>query len=157
MKKNILLKTLIICFSFLLLFVCFNDVKAKENKIARKNLSDAFKVDKGDPLKGSLDKTNYKVVSGENALNPIFSAMINTGLILLGTLFLVLMIYGGFLWMSDQGNEEQVTKAKKLIQAAITGLVIVLSAYAITFFLLNILGSQTLDETGLGSTTVENN
>jgi len=49
-----------------------------------------------------------------------------------GILFLVLMIAGGLLWMAAGGDESKVTKAKEIIMAAIIGLVIVFSAYAIT-------------------------
>lgn len=52
----------------------------------------------------------------------------------IGVLFLILMIYGGFLWMTDRGNEAQVKKAQKLIEAAVIGIIIVASAYAITQF-----------------------
>ena len=45
------------------------------------------------------------------------------------------MIYGGITWMTAGGNETTVTNAKKTITAAIIGLVIVISAYAITLFL----------------------
>jgi len=46
----------------------------------------------------------------------------------------MLVIYGGFLWMTARGNEQQVTKAKDLIISAVIGLVIVLAAYAITAY-----------------------
>ncbi len=62
----------------------------------------------------------------------------------LGVLFLVLMIYGGFLWMTARGNEEQVTKAKNLITAAIIGLIIVLASYAISIFVMKSLASNAL-------------
>jgi len=52
-----------------------------------------------------------------------------------GALFFILMIYGGFLWMTARGDEGQVTKAKDLIFAAVIGLVIIISAYALTSFL----------------------
>lgn len=52
-----------------------------------------------------------------------------------GTLFFVLMIYGGYLWMTARGSEEQVTKARNIIIAAIIGLVIVVGAYAATTFI----------------------
>lgn len=52
----------------------------------------------------------------------------------LGILFLVLMVYGGYLWMNARGNEQQVEKAKSLITQAVLGLIVVLSAYAITYF-----------------------
>jgi len=49
-----------------------------------------------------------------------------------GVLFLILMIYGGIIWMIARGNEQEVTKAKNIIIAAIVGIIIVASAYAIT-------------------------
>ena len=53
---------------------------------------------------------------------------------IVGTLFLCLMVYAGFLWMTAGGNEENTKKAKSLIFAAVIGLVIVLAAYSITIF-----------------------
>jgi len=53
----------------------------------------------------------------------------------IGVLFLGLMIYGGFTWMTARGNDQNVEKAKDLIQAAIIGLVIILAAYAITSYI----------------------
>ena len=52
-----------------------------------------------------------------------------------GVIFFVLMLYGGFLWMTSRGNEEQVKKAKAVLLRAIIGLVIVLFAGAITQFI----------------------
>lgn len=52
-----------------------------------------------------------------------------------GTIFFVLIVYAGLTWMMSAGNEEVVTRAKKILTAAIIGLVIVLSAYAITTFI----------------------
>ena len=51
------------------------------------------------------------------------------------------------LWMTARGNESQAEKAKNLITAAIIGLVIVVAAYSITYFLLEKLGSGVLQET----------
>ena len=56
-------------------------------------------------------------------------------LALVGVLFFVLMIYGGILWMTAGGNDTQVKNAQKTITAAVIGLVIVISAYAITMFI----------------------
>jgi hypothetical protein len=54
------------------------------------------------------------------------------------------MIYGGYLWMLDRGNEKQVEKAKNLIQAAIIGLAIVVAAYAISIFVVSLLSANLL-------------
>lgn len=69
-------------------------------------------------------------------LSDVMGAFISAALTLVGLIFLVLMIYGGYLWMTARGEEEKVDKAKKIITAAIIGLVVVLSAYAITYFIL---------------------
>lgn len=53
---------------------------------------------------------------------------------LLGTVFLILTIYAGILWMTAQGNDEKTGQAKKIIESAVIGLFIVVSAYAITAF-----------------------
>ncbi|MFA6255216.1 MAG: hypothetical protein WC675_04295 [Patescibacteria group bacterium] len=55
----------------------------------------------------------------------------------LGIIFLVLMIYAGFTWMTAAGNEESITRAKKTMIAAVIGVAIVLVAYAITVFVIN--------------------
>jgi len=60
-----------------------------------------------------------------------------------GVIFFVLMIYGGFLWMTAQGNEEQIKKAKSLITGAVIGIIIVFSAYAITSFVITNVGEST--------------
>ncbi|MFA7365039.1 MAG: hypothetical protein WCZ12_01605 [Patescibacteria group bacterium] len=52
----------------------------------------------------------------------------------IGVIFMVLIVYAGFSWMTARGNDQQVEKAKNLIFRAIIGLIIVLAAYAITTF-----------------------
>jgi Type IV secretion system pilin len=62
------------------------------------------------------------------------AVIIRTALQLIGIVFLVLMLYAGFLWMTAGGNEESVTKAKNIIKASIIGLAIIFAAYSITYF-----------------------
>jgi hypothetical protein len=56
---------------------------------------------------------------------------------LLGIIFLVLMVYAGFLWMTARGESDPVDKAKDIIRQAIIGLIIVFLAYALTGFIIN--------------------
>ena len=49
----------------------------------------------------------------------------------LGIIATVIILLGGFKWMTAAGNEDQVDQAKKLIAAGIIGLVITLSAFMI--------------------------
>jgi len=56
---------------------------------------------------------------------------------LVGVLFMVLVIYGGLIWMASQGNEEKVKKANGIIMNSLIGLVITLSAYVISYFIIS--------------------
>ncbi len=53
---------------------------------------------------------------------------------LLGIIFVILIIVGGYHWMTAGGNEEKVARARETISRAVIGLVIIVSAYAITYF-----------------------
>ncbi|HTK04231.1 MAG TPA: pilin [Candidatus Eisenbacteria bacterium] len=53
---------------------------------------------------------------------------------LLGIIAVTLMIYAGYIWMTSAGNPEKIDKAKKIMQNAVIGLVIIVSAYAIVEF-----------------------
>ncbi len=65
----------------------------------------------------------------------------------LGIIAVVLVIVGGFMWMTAAGNDEQITKAKALLMAAGIGLVIILTAYSLVTFVLSSLLSVTSDAT----------
>lgn len=69
--------------------------------------------------------------------------VINAALGVVGIVFLILMLYGGYLWMTARGKEERLTKAKDTIEASIIGLIIVLAAYGITYFVVDRIISST--------------
>ncbi len=53
---------------------------------------------------------------------------------LLGLVAVIMILIGGFQWMTAGGNEEKVASAKKIISAAVIGLIVVLLAWAIVIF-----------------------
>lgn len=80
----------------------------------------------------------------QNSATEIVAEIIKYALSFLGIIFLVLTLYGGFLWMTAGGNEEQLAKSKTIIINGVLGLIIILSAYAITYFVLeNIIKATT--------------
>lgn len=83
----------------------------------------------------AVAKTGAGFTDGD--LGSVVGTVINAALSLIGLIFLVLMVYAGFMWMTAQGDEAKVDKAKDIIRASIIGLVITVSAYAITFFVTN--------------------
>lgn len=68
--------------------------------------------------------------------------IINYLLTFIGVIFIIIIIYGGFLWITGSANEEQIKKAKKLIKEAILGLVIIILARVIYLFILERLGVE---------------
>ena len=55
----------------------------------------------------------------------------------LGIIAIVIVLYGGFVWLTSAGNEEKVSQAKQIITAGIIGLVIIFVSYAIATFVIN--------------------
>ena len=66
----------------------------------------------------------------------IIANLIKIGLSFLAIVFLAVVLYGGFTWMTAGGNEESVKKARQLITNGTIGVIIIISAYAITVFVL---------------------
>ena len=89
------------------------------------------------------DGAGYKAPtgSGEETIYTTIGLVINIALSLLGVIFLALIIYAGFEWMIARGDEAKVTKSKDIMKNAVIGLVIVLAAYVISYFVVYQLGS----------------
>jgi len=66
----------------------------------------------------------------------LLGRVINAILGIVGSLALVMFIYGGIIWMTSSGNAEQVTKGKNIVIWATIGLVVIFSAYALVSFVL---------------------
>ena len=73
---------------------------------------------------------------GDKDLEEGLGELINVALGFLGIVAVIIILFGGFKWMTAGGNDEKVAEAKRLIIAGIIGLAIILSAYAITKFVL---------------------
>lgn len=68
---------------------------------------------------------------------------INIILGFLGVLLLLYFLYAGFLWMTSGGDSTQADKAKQYIKNAIIGLVIIVTSFALSTFVLNQLAAVT--------------
>ncbi len=68
---------------------------------------------------------------------------VNGFLTLLGFIFLIFLLYAGILWLKARGNEEDITRAKTILKRAVVGLVIILSAYGISFLTFKMLSIYT--------------
>lgn len=76
-----------------------------------------------------------RAAGAEGRIENITGTIINGALSLVGLIFLLLMVYAGFLWMTARGDEGQVEKAQNIVRTSMIGIVLVVSAYAITVFI----------------------
>lgn len=120
MKK--FFKNFLILFILLIPALALADISDGKTNKAIKNLDDI----------GS--KQGPYELAGDFTLAEIIGVVISAALALIGAIFLVLMLYAGYHWMTARGEEEKVEKAKDTINRAIVGLIIVVGAYAIWKF-----------------------
>jgi preprotein translocase subunit SecG len=96
----------------------------------------------GSPL-GNMEEvggTSGFSPANETTISSIAGTIVSTVLGFLGVIFLILILYAGFLWMTAQGNSDNVDKAKKLMQNAIIGLILIIAAYGIYSIAQKIIG-----------------
>jgi len=82
---------------------------------------------------------NSAGVNSSQTLPMIVGSVISVLLGVLGIVFVVLVVYAGFLYLTSNGEEKNVGKAKKLLTQAIIGLIIIVSAYAISSYVIGAL------------------
>ncbi|OGY86521.1 MAG: hypothetical protein A2458_00855 [Candidatus Kerfeldbacteria bacterium RIFOXYC2_FULL_38_9] len=87
--------------------------------------------------------TDVKANLGDRDLRDIVQLAINVFLSLLALIAVVLILVGGFQWMTAGGNDEKVGAAKKRLISALIGLVIIFAAWAIVLFAFSQISSAT--------------
>ncbi len=86
-------------------------------------------------------QSSIKLGSGD--VRQTAARIINVALGFLGIIAVVIVLLGGFKYMIAGGNEEKTAEARKLIVSGIIGLAIILSAWAITSFVISRLVTAT--------------
>ena len=117
-----------------IIFILLVTVIALVLLIIKPNLSLAEELNIGSA--GQLINTTAGQAQISRAKLPAILAEITKALLgLVGAIFFILILYGGFKWMTAGGNDENIKKAKKLIVSAVIGLAIVTAAYSIAYFI----------------------
>ncbi len=82
---------------------------------------------------------------GQGSFRQLALTIVNFFLTFLGLIAVVMIIYGGFLYVTAAGNQEKIESAKKIIMYAVIGIVVILLSFAIVN---TILGAGTGGTTG---------
>lgn len=112
-----------LCLLIVSLWLCLPDIANAQNSI--------------------IDPTDSKYTYGRYNLNDILFLVTWAAewiLGIIGSLTLIMFIYGGFIFLTSSGSSEKVGEAKKIITAAVIGLIIVFASYMIVQFAANALG-----------------
>lgn len=97
---------------------------------------------------GNTEYTNNCKEDGNCELNDIIVVLIRTSEIILGvigSLTLLAFVIGGTFILVSGGNNEMVTKGKKIIIGAVIGIVIVFMSYGIIQFAMKAMGIDNWD------------
>ena len=73
---------------------------------------------------------------GTADLRDTIVSLVNVLLGFLGIIAVIIILWGGFKWMTAAGNEEQVGEARNMIIAGIIGLAIIIASFAISKFVI---------------------
>jgi hypothetical protein len=90
-----------------------------------------------------LDDTNQEAGLAPGDPAATVGAALSVLLSILGIIFLIVVIYGGITWMTAGGNEENVSKGRKMLIEGTIGLIICLAAYSFTVFVVARVGDAT--------------
>jgi hypothetical protein len=87
----------------------------------------------------------YPATAGLTNADPRILAanIIRAAMGLLGVVALVIILIAGLEWMTAGGNDEKVSAAKQWLKAGVIGLIIIVSAYSITNFVVTRLTNAT--------------
>lgn len=134
-KSNCFIKNICIILSIFCFFAIPNTVSAGVNS------------NPGTSLKQSADMAGLE----DKDINQTVGTFVGQILSMVGVLFFILVVYGGILWMTARGDTDQTSKAMKTIIAASIGIVLVLSAYAITNFVIGLTDNSNTNNNPIGN------
>lgn len=97
--------------------------------------SAAFAMNIGGNFLESARKSSGYAQASETTFASNLGMVVNIVLSFSGVIFMALMVYAGYLWMTARGDENKIDKAQSMIRGAIVGMIITVGAYSITNFI----------------------
>lgn len=93
---------------------------------------------------GAIDSPN---ATGEtDSIITIVGNVLSIAYSVLGIVFVTLLVFAGYLWLTARGNEDQVTRAQTLIRNSVIGIIIIFIAFIISREIVTLL-KETVDAT----------
>ncbi|NTW22488.1 hypothetical protein HGA34_03005 [Candidatus Falkowbacteria bacterium] len=93
---------------------------------------------------GQQAAVNAGIGLTNNSPQVIVARIINVTLGFLGIIAVVIIVAGGFKWMTSGGSEDKIGEAKKLMAAGVIGLIIILASWGISRFVISSISNATM-------------
>jgi hypothetical protein len=90
---------------------------------------------------GALKQSAPEDIKENSDVSSLAGDVIGVGLSLVGVVFFILVVYGGVIYMTSRGNEEQAARGRNTIITASIGVILVLASYALVNFLFSAIGA----------------
>ena len=85
---------------------------------------------------GNIQEQVNNISGGDTAENTITNLLYGA-YFAIGIVAVIMIVFGGFNYLTSQGDASKITKGKTTILYGVIGLIIALSAAAITYFIIN--------------------
>ena len=85
----------------------------------------------------ALSECNVEKTEGEKSLMSNVGMLINVFASVMGFLAIGMIIYGGFMLLTAQGDPARIKRGKDVVLYSVIGLILVVLAYAIVNFVMN--------------------
>lgn len=85
----------------------------------------------------ALSECNVEKTEGEKSLMSNVNMLINVFTSVMGFLAVAMIIYGGFMLLTAQGDPARIKRGKDVVLYSVIGLILVMLAYAIVNFVMN--------------------
>ena len=104
------------------------------------------------PAIGEADEIEFvsDLTGGEGDLKALVNTILSYFLGFLGFVCVIMVIYGGVLYVTSAGNEENVNKAKKILLYAAVGIIVIMISFALVNTILGA-GEAGTTPTGTGT------
>lgn len=133
MPKN--LKRTLLALVFIVLFtLSFGFYKVSASETECTSVWDCI-TDEDNGGLHEIGETVFRDETPKKTIPQIIASIINYLLGFLGILFITLIIYGGFIYMTAMGDSEKISNAKSIIISASIGVAIILASYSFTYFI----------------------
>lgn len=120
--------------AILFIFLNFNLVYSKNNPADTKG-------EQSSPVKADTVRLDNPLGQDDVQPEALIANVINSIFGIVGSLALLMFIYGGLMWMTSAGNQEKVKQGRGVILWASIGLAIIFMSYMLVRFVITAVGT----------------